>query len=625
MSELEAAADRLLQVFALAERLEREQRAQSDDAVSEPLVAFGGAVLRMRIRPRLAPGPRAADPAFLAFCGTTNSGKSTLANLLIGRAAAGMKVTARYSQHPEAFFGDHVSADWLGRQRWRFAGYELFEDRHPPRQSDDDLTRRGYQPALGLHRLVDVARIADGQVADGSVAGLQAVGGVLAHDVVVLDVPDFSTEAAQYYMSAVLDSLALADVVLMPVTRESYADDRGCAMYRMLTGAGAVVCVVANMVGDEPELLADMDDKLAQNYRGTSADRPETLVRPLPAAIGETPERRLLDLQTRPQATTLAAAVAADLHDPEQLHRRVLRGQLRFLDEHLDDILAPLAREAEVEALWSETVQTASRRLTDGYRTQYLGGAKYQDFRLALVRLMELLRVPVVGEIVHALGEVVRTPMRWAWSQLRSRLGKKPPPQAPEEEVLESLFKSWLETLKGEAQSHAQRRPHECWDRVLRNLDSASFLDKVLDGFTAAYQDYREKVDQETRRRAEKIYEYLAQRPAWLNTLRAFFLATNVAAVGLSIKSGGLNIHDVLVGPLVAGFWDSLVKLGAAQVLEFHERQLKEQQAEWLSEIVSSAMSRPVRELGVGIARREQIASARHDLDRIREALEGEL
>src|SRR4051812_46062610 len=98
-----AACDRLVAIVERSLAMEKKCRAISDAAIRVPLIRYALALLRMRVRPALEPGWLEDDPVHVAMFGGTNSGKSTVLNVLLGRAAAGMSFRARFSQHPVAF------------------------------------------------------------------------------------------------------------------------------------------------------------------------------------------------------------------------------------------------------------------------------------------------------------------------------------------------------------------------------------------------------------------------------------------------------------------------------------------------------------------------------------------
>src|ERR671924_215663 len=188
-----AACDRLITLLERALRLEPIHADVRDDTIRAPMTHYIAAQLRMRIRPALVPGWPAYDPVHVALFGGTNSGKSTVLNLLVSRAAAGMHATARFSRYPEAYHAGALNDRWLSSAPSRFSDYHCYRDRHPPRQSDDDLTRHGYRPAFALF---DLDRLEIPALAPPAAAA------------VFWDAPDFSTEAAQAYLSAVLDAVA---------------------------------------------------------------------------------------------------------------------------------------------------------------------------------------------------------------------------------------------------------------------------------------------------------------------------------------------------------------------------------------------------------------------------------
>ena len=183
-----AACDRLITLLERALRLESTHVGAREDTIQEPMTRYIIAQLRLRIRPALMPGWPAHDPVHVALFGGTNSGKSTVLNLLVGRAAAGMHVMARFSQYPEAYRPGVLGDRWLTDAPSRFREYQCYRDRHPPRQSDDDLAQHGYRPAFAF---LDLDHLETPVLAQPAATA------------VFWDAPDFSTEGAQTYLSAI--------------------------------------------------------------------------------------------------------------------------------------------------------------------------------------------------------------------------------------------------------------------------------------------------------------------------------------------------------------------------------------------------------------------------------------
>jgi hypothetical protein len=600
-----AACDRLAAMLGRAIALGERARPAADDAVRAPVLPYAIAQLRMRVRPALGPGWAAGDPVHVALFGGTNTGKSTVLNVLLGRAGAGMSARARFSQHPEAFRGSAGGDRWLDAFPSRFDGYRRYRDEHPPRQTDEQLGRDGYAPALAL---LDLDRLAAPALAPEA-----------APAAVLWDAPDFSTEMATTYLRAVLDVAALADVVVMTVTDESYADARGNLLLRMVGGSGAAVHVAANKLSDNPTLLDDLARTLSDDARGPAA----VTVHRLPIVAGAGPDERLAALLGTAEAASLREAIAREASRGPELKRQALRGAVAFLRAHLDELLRPLAEEAECAARWAAAVDRITRyHLLEPYRRDYLEGVRYGEFNRTLVRVMELIQVPRIGPAIDLAGRVVRIPVRLASAAVRRLSGRSEgdAPVPPEEAVLGLAAREWLDELKAEAQAGADAGAHPAWAEVARTLGDDAFRRDLLDRFEAARAGYRKQVDDEVRRRAEAIVAELRSDPRRLNVLRGANLMTSLVLVAVAIKTAGLDWSDAVVGPAVAGLWQNLLEWGLGRYLEVQRSGLKEEQFRMLRATVEAALVRPVRDLFRGAVGGGELLAARRDFAVIEEA-----
>jgi hypothetical protein len=588
------ACNRLIALLDRVLRLDPVHPDTRDETIHEPMTRYLAAQLRMRIRPALVPGWPAYDPVHVVLFGGTNSGKSTVLNLLVGRAAAGMHATARFSQHPEAYVPSTFGDRWLISAPSRFTDYQCYRDRHPPRQSDDDLARHGYRPAFAILALDQLGTPALAEPAAAAV---------------FWDAPDFSTEEAQTYLDAVLDVVALADIVIMTVTDESYADDRGTALLRMVNDSGVRLHVVANKLVDSPELLQDIRDKLTAHGCGQTLS--------LPLVRGRTPEERLEYLMATAEAEALRQVIAREAAPGSQLKRQMLASAIDFLQRRWNEVLHPLVAEVEMANAWDHMVKRITQQeLLERYRREYLDGERYGEFNQTLVRLMDLLEIPGVGPLLRLLSTAVRMPFRLASGTLRSILGRgrTQPTQPPEHEALERLIQHWLEALRSEAQLLASTASHPAWGDLVRRLDSLDFYQQLAKTFECAYSAYRQTVDAEIQRRAQEIYHAIAQRPWLLNILRGTNLLVDATSIMLVIKSGGLNWSDAVIGPLVAGLRHALLEAGLDTYLQMQQSLLKRKQLEAIQAAVEQHLARPARNLFTGAARAEELETARHDL-----------
>lgn len=594
------ACDRLITLLERALKLRVLPTSKRDDTIQQPMARYLLAQMRMRIRPALAPGWPAHDPVHVVLFGGTNSGKSTVLNLLVGRAAAGMQATARYSQYPEAYRAGVLEDRWWSSAPSRFATYQCYRDRHPPRQSDDDLARHGYRPAFAI---LDLNRLGTPALAQPAAAAI------------FWDAPDFSSEEAQTYLGAVLDVVALADLVIMTVTDESYADDRGTALLRMVNESGVRLYLVANKLPDNLELLQDIKDKVAVSWHGTTLS--------LPVVKGRTPEERLTQLMATAEAEVLRQTIAHTVVSGSQLKRQVLAEAVDFIQRQLDEVLRPLVAEVEMAKAWDHMVERITQQaLLERYRREYLDGERYEEFNQTLVHLMDLLEMPGVGPLLRLLGQVVRTPFRIARGALRSILGagRGQLTQPVEHEVLERLIQQWLATLRSEAQLLASTVSHPAWRDLVQRLDSLDFYQQLAQTFEQAYGGYRLIVDGEIQRRAQEIHHAIAQRPWLLNILRGTNLMVDATSIMLVIKSGGLNWSDAVFGPLVAGLRHTLLEAGLDRYLQTQQNLLKHRQFEAMQVAVKQHLARPVRDLFAAAAHVEELETAQRDMARLSQA-----
>jgi hypothetical protein len=591
------ACDRLIALFDRALRLESVHAGAAGDTIQAPMTRYVLAQLRMRIRPALVPGWPAHDPVHVALFGGTNSGKSTVLNLLVGRAAAGMHVMARFSQYPEAYCPDAFGDRWLTSAPSRFPGYQCYRNAHPPRQSDEALTQHGYRPAFAILDL------------DHLGAPLLAQPAATA---VFWDAPDFSTEEAQTYLSAVLDVVALADLVIMTVTDESYADDRGTALLRMVSDSGVTLYVVANKLVDSPELIQDIKAKLASYWCGTTLS--------LPMVKGRTPEERLRHLLATSEAAVLQQTVGREVASGSQLKRQGLAAAVEFIQRRFGEVLRPLVAEVEMAKAWEHMVERVTQQeLLERYRSEYLDGQRYGEFNQTLVRLVDLLEIPGIGPLLRLLSTAAQTPFRLAREALRNVWGggRLQPTQPPEHEILDTLIQRWLTALRSEAQLLASTASHPAWGDLVRRLDSHEFSRRLAQTFDHAYGSYRQTVNEEIQRRAQEIYQAIALRPWRLNILRGTNLIVDATSIILVVKSGGLNWSDAVLGPLVAGLRHALLEAGLDKYLQTQQRLLKHHQLAALQGVVEQHLARPIRLLFVGGARAEELEAAWRDVERL--------
>ena len=140
---------------------------------------------------RVLPG----HPLQIAVIGPTQSGKSSLVNLLLGEERARVSPLAGYTVHPQGFPLNIQDVDWAWLDGY-FQDYRrcLPELLPPASYSHYALAEALSQPGHSLPSAV------------------------------IWDTPDFDSVDAAGYRNAVLRTAALADVIVLAVSKDKYAD-----------------------------------------------------------------------------------------------------------------------------------------------------------------------------------------------------------------------------------------------------------------------------------------------------------------------------------------------------------------------------------------------------------------
>ncbi|SMG67311.1 protein containing GTP-binding protein, HSR1-related domain, partial [methanotrophic bacterial endosymbiont of Bathymodiolus sp.] len=200
-------------------------------------------------------------PINIAVIGPTQSGKSTVVNLLLNQDAAGVSPLAGYTVYPQGFAVD-LQADDLTYIAQHFSGF-----------------REVQQFSLDVQ---DYACYSLNHISSNSLS-----------ECVLWDTPDFDTIDAQSYREGVLKSLALADVLVLVVSKEKYADQLVWDALTLIEPLNQPVLVVINkLMADSQTLVVDSFKERWQQVR--QDNMPDII--PVLFSKGQVPEDRQAEL-----------------------------------------------------------------------------------------------------------------------------------------------------------------------------------------------------------------------------------------------------------------------------------------------------------------------------------------
>lgn len=478
--------------------------------------------------------PEATATPHIAVLGPTQSGKSSVVNLLLGADLAQASPLAGHTVHPQGF-AIGAMPDLAGLDA-HFA----------------PLVRR---PAQALRR----------DEPDAYVCTVVAVAAGQLPACVLWDTPDFDSVAATTHLPGVLKVAALADLVLLAVSAEKYADESVWDLLRLLEPLGQPMLICLNKVesGNEELLRRSF---LEQWHRQRADAQPAVLILPYsedgrpPAALAT----RLRD--------ALSAALRGPSHPPRLAAARLIR-------HHWNAWLAPVRAELRAAERWRQIVSRATDEGLALYQREFLEHPRHYDsFQRALAELLTLLEIPGLAWPMSRLRLAVTWPVRQLARMLGSSGGRQPPP--PEQRVLDRATRHLLTRAVDEAfgQTDLPDAPADWW-RELALLARAANAELEA-AFHAASTRYREAFLGSIEETAGRLYQQLQSHPALLNTLRATRAGADATALALVLKTGGIGIHDFILTPAVISVTSLLAESALGGYLQRLESDLKRAQHE---------------------------------------------
>ncbi len=535
--------------------LEQHCRRQPEQAREAGRLRLAAALVRNCIGPQL--DGQLPVPLHIVVVGGAGAGKSTVANLLSGAPAAEANPQAGFTRHPIAYTSTNGPLNWAGHLG--FLGPLQRLSQPGPSSLDEDV----YQ----------VRRVpADPTSYD------------LLKDFVVWDCPDMTTWAATGYIPRLLETAALADVIVYVASDERYNDEVQTQFLNLLlqTGKPVVVCLMKMREADAPALVAHFQQEVLSHLPGGVVG---CLAIPFlsPTQLAD-PARQAMRYRI-----PLLNQVAVLGHPPAAARRRSVEGAMRFLSHSVHSLLSVAQQDLATLQRWQTVVQTGRREFDDRYYREYLSGERFHGFDDALVRLMELLELPGIGKLLSGTLYVLRTPYRLLKGLLSKAVSRPEMAIRPEQAILEEALTGWIDLLRKEAAR--QSGAHPLWSHVAEGFNQGDLAERIRERFQQNYRAFQLAEATEVDRTARAIYEQLEKKPAVLNTLRGGKFTLDVAAIGATVAAGGVNWHEFILVPLVASLTHQLVELLGQQVVDTQREQCRQRQQSLLVEHLSEPLA----------------------------------
>lgn len=490
-------------------------------------------------------------PPQVMVIGPTQSGKSTAVNLLLGSNMAEASPLAGYTQYAQGFSVGELgegAVSCLERMLINWSRVEADTDQEVARNAVYSFTQIGDKVPF-----TDVP-------------------------VIVWDTPDFDSVSSREYRETVPGICALADVIVLVVCREKYADR---SVWQMLGLVSAMeiplfVCLNKVHVGEQATLLAALQQRMDE--AGISCSGMAALPY-IPAGEGR--------LEDTGEASALVERIAALV--PRSPAPRSARLIYDFLARHWESWTAAVQLEISATEQWDAVVRAELEDALSLYQRDYLDNPRSSDtLQRAIYQLLQLLEIPGIAPAVAR----VRSVLTWPVRKLRDVLGSRWSPGGgagkgePEGEILEEaiahLSVNLRSRLNRQLPASTGGPSYLWWQGVIALYDQQE--PEIRAAAAVAVKEYQEDFEAEIEAAGRRLYQHLRQHPATLNSLRAARATTDVAAVVLAVKTGGIGVNDLILTPAMLSITSLLAEGAVGQYMKQIGKELREKQLEQVRE-----------------------------------------
>lgn len=471
----------------------------------------------------------------MAVVGPTQAGKSSLANVLLNSHAAGVSPLAGYTIHPQGFCNGVSVADCTGLQHYfgRFQQLQqtqLSKDRHDCYSLTQNTTDSKFLPH-----------------------------GVL------WDTPDFDSIDSATYREGVIRAIALADMVILVISKEKYADQ---SVWDIMAAVEAlhqptVICLNKLVEGSESIIIQSLKEKW-QRARADEFPEVVSLYYQKPGGLPLWPESRQQLLKQ------LANKVSLTKH---------ARFEQELLKRHWQSWLEPIFAEHQALTDWTELVDLMIKQAMESYQRDYLSHPHhYETFQLAITELLHLMEIPGLARILSGTRQILTWPARQIMKLGRKRghIADSSYEIALLNQIAEHTLIQLADKLLDKAEQGHQSQQSQWWrqlNSVLRNQRQDALQD-----FAQAAKNYHLSFQQDVESAAHQLYGKLQQQPMVLNGLRATRATADAAVIALTLQMGGIGLHDLVIAPAMVTLTSLLAESAVGGYMHKVEAELKQNQ-----------------------------------------------
>lgn len=483
-------------------------------------------------------------PFQIAVIGPTQAGKSTLVNLLLNSSVAGVSPLAGFTVHPQGFSSglQDQQLEWLA---------DYFDDFTRLNQHELDKNR---------HHCYSLIHVEPG-----------FLGQCLAWDT-----PDFDSIDAGGYREGILKTIALADIIVLVVSKEKYADQSVWEIMSLLEPLQQPTLIIVNKLSEEaePVVLQSLQEKWQQARQDGC---PEVI----PLMYKKTGTQLTIGPEFSVKFTELTRRINRKKHSAKQI---------QLLNRHWHSWVEPVIAEQAASKEWSQLVEDCLKNALSNYQRDYLDHPHYYEtFKNALAELLTLLEIPGLAKVMVKTRQILTWPVRQVF-KLGGNLQHGLSGNSQEVALLNQISEHMLIQLSDRILDKIDQETEKCqwWKEI--NLIVRQQREAVLQQFSTAVTAYHVAFQQDVETTAQRLYKKLQDQPVTLNSLRATRVTTDAAAVALALKTGGIGLHDLVITPAMLSMTSFLAESALGSYMSRVEAELKQHQLATVKEKLFSAV-----------------------------------
>ncbi|NOT12313.1 MAG: GTP-binding protein [Methylococcaceae bacterium] len=473
----------------------------------------------------------------ITVIGPTQAGKSSLVNVLLGSQLAGVSPLAGYTAHPQGFCQSVTAEDCSGLQRY----FGRFQQLLPSQ--------------LSKNRFDCYALVANSHESD------------YLPRCILWDTPDFDSIDSDHYREGVLRTMALADILVLVVSKEKYADQSVWDIMSDLETLHQPTIICLNKLNEESENL--VIESLKEKWQLARKDNfPEIVPLYYQKSTGQPlwPEAKKMLFHKLADRITQSAQTGKS---------KQARFEQELLQKHWQTWLEPVNAEHQALTDWQELVDLALKQGLDNYQRDFLHHPRhYETFQQALAELLTLLEIPGLAGILSN----TRKFLTWPVKQI-SRLGRKNRNRNNSNELtlLNQIAEHVLIQVADKLIDKAEQSKQGHWWKECGSL-LRSHRPVILQNFNLAALSYHETFQQDVATTAHRLYEKLQEQPIVLNSLRATRATTDAAAIAFALHTGGIGVQDLVLAPAMFTVTSLLTESAIGGYMHRVEAELKQHQ-----------------------------------------------